>query len=188
MDNRPLETAALREKRRKETKYSKSVLRICFPGDGLVIQATFKPQETVSVVIGFVSQFLVDPNLGFYLYTTPPKQVLKPSDTLVEKKLVPASMVHFGQASNSNRPVLKPEVLTKVTSFQTIAETTQKLRERVDHSANESRQESKQESRQNFPVSTSVNETRHVEPSVPSSSQVKKTDPSKVPKWFKMSK
>ena len=180
MDNRPLETAALREKRRNETKYSKCVLRVCFPGDGLVIQATFKPQETVSVVIEFVSQFLVDPNLGFYLYTTPPKQVLKPSDTLVEKKLVPAAMVHFGQACNVNRPVLKPELRTKVTSFQTIAETTQKLRERVDHSTNELKQD--------LPISTSLSEERHVEQSVPQTSQVKKTDPSKVPKWFKMSK
>lgn len=186
MDNRPLETAALREKRRNETKYSKCVLRICFPGDKLVIQATFKPQETVSMVIGFVSQFLVDPNLGFYLYTTPPKQVLKPSDTLVEKNLVPAAMVHFGQASNANHPVLKPELERKVTSFQTIAETTQKLRERVDHSANESKQHlpiSK-----DLPISTPSTQTTHQVESAQLSSQVKKTDPSKVPKWFKMSK
>lgn len=182
MDNRPLETAALRERRRKETKYSRCVLRICFPGDKLVIQATFQPQETVSVVIQFLSQFLVDPNLGFYLYTTPPKQVLKPSDTLLEKKLVPAAMVHFGQASSISSPVLKPELSNKVTSFETIAETARRLREKVDHSENESTSTIPNQQMQQCSTQAPRNEDGV------SASPVKKTDPSKVPKWFKMSK
>ena len=181
MENRPLETAALRNRRCKETKYSRCVLRICFPGDGLVIQATFKPQETVSVVIEFVSQFLADPNLGFYLYSTPPKQVLKPSETLVEKKLVPAAMIHFGQASNVAGSVLKSELQSKITSIETISETARKLREKVDHSTVESEGTLLSQSRQPVTQTATTEESAHP-------SQVKKTDPSKVPKWFKLSK
>lgn len=144
-----------------------------------MIQATFKPQETVAVVIEFLCQFLIDPNLGFYLYTTPPKQVLKPSDTLVEKKLVPAAMIHFGQASSISSPVLDPVLREKVTSFQTISETARRLREKVDNAVEDLDTPSS--------VNTSTSTLRQTQEPI-QSSQVKKTDPSKVPKWFKMPK
>jgi len=127
----PLETKSMREARERAqaAKYKKAVLRITFPSDGFVLQATFEPNETVQTVIEFLRQFLTDHDLGFYVYTTPPRAVLKPADTLIHAKLVPAAMVHVGQAVPG--PVLREDVKAKVTTFAAIAFATRKLREQL---------------------------------------------------------
>ena len=130
MEERALETAALREQRQSTSKYSKTVLRICFPSDGLMIQATFSPTESVESVCEFIRKYLDDEATKFYLYTTPPKQVLAPHDTLLKKQLVPAAVVHFGQTETSGS-VLKPHLQQRVTSFRAIVEATRSLRRQV---------------------------------------------------------
>lgn len=110
-------------------KYKKTVLRVTFPADQVVLQATFEPFEKVADVIEFLRQFMIDSNLGFYIYTTPPRDVLQPGQTLFEKNLVPAAMVHVGAAVSG--PLLKPEVRCKTTSFEAISAATRKLREQL---------------------------------------------------------
>lgn len=130
MENRPLETAALREKRMTQSRYSKTVLRISFPADGLLIQATFAPADSVKTVINFVKNYLREPGQEFYLYTTPPKQLLSPQDTLIQKQLVPAALIHFGQ-SDANKAVLKPQLRSQITSSYAIAMATANLRREI---------------------------------------------------------
>ncbi|XP_071107777.1 tether containing UBX domain for GLUT4-like [Haliotis cracherodii] len=94
----PLMTQAMRQARLEErySKYKKVVIRVQFP-DKLVLQGMFRPRETVFAVQKFVKEHLQDKTTPFYLYTTPPKCVLKDrSSTLIEAHLVPATRIYFG--------------------------------------------------------------------------------------------
>ncbi|XP_031564021.1 tether containing UBX domain for GLUT4-like [Actinia tenebrosa] len=96
----PLLTKAMRESRRLQEmyKYEKVVIRVKFP-DRLTLQGFFRPQEKVSVLTEFVKSHLEDPDTAFYLYTTPPKTVLKNQEaTLFASQLCPASLVYFGSS------------------------------------------------------------------------------------------
>ncbi|XP_046572870.1 tether containing UBX domain for GLUT4-like [Haliotis rubra] len=94
----PLMTQSMRQARLEErySKYKKVVIRVQFP-DKLVLQGMFRPRETVFAVQKFVKEHLQDKTTPFYLYTTPPKSVLKDrSSTLIEAHLVPATRIYFG--------------------------------------------------------------------------------------------
>lgn len=72
LEEAPLMTAAQRElEQTKKTltllnQHRKTVLRIKFP-DRTVLQGTFSPLETISAVEKFVSEYLENPKLAFYL-------------------------------------------------------------------------------------------------------------------------
>jgi tether containing UBX domain for GLUT4 len=175
MDSRPLETSALREKKQNQTRYSKTVLRICFPSDGLVIQATFLPNDSIETVMNFIRKYIRDQKKEFYLYTTPPKQVLTPADILVQKHLVPAANIHFGH-SDANDPVLVPQLKSQTTSFYAIAAATAELRRQISVR------------KQEVDATTSDQETGAAAaaapgPQVETDSSVSQEQ--KVPKWFK---
>lgn len=187
IDNRPLETSRLRELRKTEKakKYEKAVLRICFPNDGLVIQANFTPTECISHVAQFIRPFLIDQSMDFYLFTTPPKVVLKSDETLHTLKLVPAANIHFGY--NSQSKVLKADLNDQVTPFDAIIQATSQLRAQIARSACLVEREA---------VNPSIQDTREEErkpqayESAPSSEYIPKvqTSTDKVPKWFKKGK
>lgn len=176
MDNRPLETSALRDKKQNQTRYSKTVLRICFPADGLVIQATFLPNDSIETVTNFVRKYIRDRNKTFYLYTTPPKQILSPEDILVRKQLVPAAIIHFGQ-SDANDPVLVPQLKSQTTSFYAIAAATAELRREIS----ERKQEMDTTSFDQETVTTAAVAAAPVPPVQTNSGSQEQ----KVPKWFK---
>lgn len=151
-----------------------------------MIQATFKHNEKVSDVINFLRQFLADSNLGFYLYTTPPKEVLNPGDTLEAKRLVPAAMVHFGQLATG--PALKQDVKAKVTTYRAITEATKKIRGLKDTPANETDSTSG-----GGGATFSGGASGHAAPVRPAPSEFRtssasSSSASKVPKWFKTGK
>lgn len=101
IEAQPLLTAKLRslEESKKQinflNKYKECILRVYFP-DSTVLQGTFKPVEKISDVVEFVREFLEDPSLDFYLYTTPPKQILNPGSRLIETDCVPSAILYFG--------------------------------------------------------------------------------------------
>jgi tether containing UBX domain for GLUT4 len=182
MESRPLETKELRDRRKMTTAYSKTVLRISFLSEGLFLQGIFSPQEKVAAVEEWLKTFLEDPSTDFYLFTTPPKEVLKREWTLVEKKLVPAAVIQFGQNGIPAPTVLKKEYYEKITSFDAISAETKKLRDAV--------------TKTRVAVPNPVTETEVPFSSVErtSSSGASRTDSTskssdqKVPKWFKPGK
>ena len=187
IDNRPLETSRLRELResQKAKKYTKAVLRICFPNDGLVIQANFTPNECISHVAQFIRPFLIDQSMDFYLFTTPPKVVLKSDETLHALKLVPAANIHFGY--NTQSKVLKADLNDQVTAFDAIIQATSQLRAQIAQSALLVDRD------QINPSIEAIQTERRPEASEfssPSSEYVPKvqTSTEKVPKWFKKGK
>lgn len=129
----PLETRQLREQKAalKAKHYSATVLRVCFPQDKLVLQTLFKPQAAIEEVIHFIRGYLKNPQLAFYLYTTPPKRVLDCQKSLLDYELVPAAIIYFGTL-NKEFPdkVLKPDLLNKISSFKGAAKIANEARKK----------------------------------------------------------
>ncbi|XP_064083678.1 tether containing UBX domain for GLUT4-like [Macrobrachium nipponense] len=89
-------------------------LRIYFP-DNNVIQAAFKPTETVAQVMDFIRQFLSDPNAEFCLCMRHPQRTLDPQVSLVSADCVPNARLYF--TSSLSSPYLNDETLGKKSSF-----------------------------------------------------------------------
>lgn len=95
---KPLVTARSRELQRLRAinQYPKIIVRIIFP-NRKILQGFFRPAEKVEVLYEFVAQFLTLPKPRFFLYTTPPKVVLKDKNAILyDYNLSPASKVYFG--------------------------------------------------------------------------------------------
>jgi len=91
-----IQTAAMRELAKLQTlkDYSHARVRVRLPG-GLLLEASYHPQEPVSHVLELVASCLVDDLASLhpsaYLFTTPPRTELKPDSSLREAHLVPAA-------------------------------------------------------------------------------------------------
>ncbi|KAK6170397.1 hypothetical protein SNE40_018802 [Patella caerulea] len=113
MEGQGLMTKAMRQAalEARYEKYERVVIRIQFPNK-LVLQALFRPKETVYAVQKYVKENLEDKNMPFYLYTTPPKTILKDkSQTLLLANLVPATLIYFGtEAEHDN--YLTPAIIS----------------------------------------------------------------------------
>lgn len=115
---RQLETKAMRDAKMKKemSKYSKITIRIHFP-DHLIMQAFFRPGEKVGALYSFVEECMNEKQ-SFYLYTTPPKTVLKDKNvTLYQAKLFPAALVYFG-SEHSQDQYLSQSILQKKVSLK----------------------------------------------------------------------
>ncbi|XP_068227069.1 tether containing UBX domain for GLUT4 isoform X2 [Palaemon carinicauda] len=122
---RSLEEAPLLTKQMREMHETSKVLcalnqfpvtqlRIFFP-DNHVIQAAFKPTETIAQVEKFVREFLSNPNTEFSLCMRHPQRTLEPDVTLVAADCVPNARLYF--TSSSSSPYLNKETLEKKSSF-----------------------------------------------------------------------
>ncbi|KAK3091799.1 hypothetical protein FSP39_022712 [Pinctada imbricata] len=103
-EDQPLMTRAMQQNKLEDrySQYDTVVIRVQFP-DKHVLQGLFRPKETVFAVQKFVKGHLEDKNLDFYLYTAPPKTVLKDRTlSLIEAKLAPASVVYFGSTTEKD--------------------------------------------------------------------------------------
>jgi tether containing UBX domain for GLUT4 len=184
-----LETKQQRERREqnKHNKYESTVIRICFPYDKLVLQAVFKPEDTINDAIKVINSHLKDNVKDFYLYSSPPKNILKLDSTLMDLNLVPAALIHFGVKSMSTESVLKPELKEKITSYKLAAKIALESR-RI------TRNLTPNESSVHSIPKQSVNLSENIEKESYSSSDSRPTDNSnkeketKIPKWFKKNK
>ncbi|CAG7726206.1 unnamed protein product [Allacma fusca] len=106
LEDAPLQTRSARNLehdnniQRILTTHPTTIVRIRFP-DRFVLQATFQTNDTISAVYDFLRNYLEDSRLNFYLFKTPPRQVLAQTTTLLEQDLVGLAVVYFG--SNSQR-------------------------------------------------------------------------------------
>ncbi len=121
-ENAPLMTSELRKLEENKkilnqlAAYKHCALRIQLP-NRFVIQTKFSIVEKVEAVYDFLREFLVDSNLDFYLYLTPPKTILDKDLTLVEAKCVPSALLHFGTENVSSfTELLKPEIYEQQSS------------------------------------------------------------------------
>jgi tether containing UBX domain for GLUT4 len=157
----PLLTLSSRQRQleAKMARYKRVAIRLQFP-DRLVVQALFRPTETVFSLYKFVRDNLIDRSIPFELYTTPPKTVLKDNtQTIAEADLAPMSLVYFG-SSVKREHYLSADLLSKVESQQTANIVLLKLNQ--DHLSSR-------------PVSATLTTTTTT--TVPSA---------QIPKWFKI--
>ncbi|XP_073127146.1 plant UBX domain-containing protein 1 isoform X2 [Henckelia pumila] len=96
-EDKYLKTKKLRdaEEAARRSRITKAVMRIRFP-DNHTLEVTFHPSEMIQNLIDLLRKVLVDPELPFYLYTTPPKkQITDMSQDFYSAGFVPGAIVYF---------------------------------------------------------------------------------------------
>ncbi|XP_038064272.1 tether containing UBX domain for GLUT4-like [Patiria miniata] len=117
-EDQHLQTKAMREAKalKKAQQYSQAAVRVHF-SDRYVLQGFFRPLETIKALRDFIRGHLQDPGINFYLYTTPPRCILKDDSlSLFKANLFPAAVVHFGSEAAYDH-YLRTDLLSEVTSF-----------------------------------------------------------------------
>lgn len=182
LEDQPLMTSALRKSKLEEeySQYDRVIIRIQFP-DRLVLQGLFKPRETVIALQKFVKEYLEDKSFPFYLYTSPPKHVLSDvTQSLIEAKLVPATVVYFGSEEHKDHylsSAVISELSTKMAADQVVYECL----------SGSSEETASQSSGQSTSSGSSKGKQLKSSARVPSSGE-DKSGGKQVPKWFKTGK
>ncbi|XP_078081849.1 tether containing UBX domain for GLUT4 isoform X1 [Mustelus asterias] len=184
LEEAPLLTKSMRDSHMKEKteRYPKVVLRVQFP-DRYVLQGFFRPLETVGALIEFVKMHLIDPEMLFYLFKTPPKVILDdPTTTLFEASLFPAALVHFGSEVRMDC-YLCEEFLKSPTS---ISQADLTVTSCIPRLATPSTSSLTSEAAIHPPAKGGEKDEVRKQPVTDAaSSRSVPADPSKVPKWFK---
>lgn len=190
LEDAPITTSAMRELEASKqvlnnlSRYKKSVIRIYFP-DQLVLQGTFAPHETVGSVAQFVRGFLCDPELHFYLFTAPPKQVLSDDLHIVEAGLIPSAVIHFGSEKPAgDGSYLKPDIMNRLTSPRAALNIASRHRPTPYITQNRETVNVDRPSTSGTQPHHSKEKSHHKSNQRPATVS-SDTQPNKIPKWFK---
>ncbi|XP_073732495.1 tether containing UBX domain for GLUT4 [Misgurnus anguillicaudatus] len=193
LEEAPLMTKSLRENQMEEKldRYPTVVLRIQFP-DRHVLQGFFRPLETVGDVRDFIKSHLQDPQVQFYLFVAPPKTILDdPSVTLFQASLFPAAVVYFGSDVRTDCYLHTDHLDHSVSALQADQIITGCMpRSPLPVTSSVSSEDALEDEVLTAESSGSSGQQRAMEGdsgSQSSASKPIKTDPSKVPKWLKLS-
>ena len=117
---RQLEQAARRK------VFTKVAIKVRFP-DATMVQGTFSPLETTLDLHRFIQSLLADQQRRFYLYLTPPKEILQPSQSDTLERMAPATLLYFawdqesecyiGETTVGNGPFLSESALQAAVPF-----------------------------------------------------------------------
>ncbi|KVI02489.1 UBX-like protein [Cynara cardunculus var. scolymus] len=95
------------EEAARRSRITKAVIRVRFP-DNHTLEATFHPSETMQSLVDLLTKVVAQPNLPFYIYTTPPKKQIKDmSQDFYSAGFAPGDD-HVGAASG---PFLKEDIM-----------------------------------------------------------------------------
>lgn len=92
-----LKTRKIREAEEaaRRSRMTKAVIRVRFP-DNHTLEATFHPSDRIESIFDLLAKVLVKPELPYYLYTTPPKKVIRDeSQNFFDAGFVPGAIVYF---------------------------------------------------------------------------------------------
>ncbi|XP_038886290.1 plant UBX domain-containing protein 1 isoform X2 [Benincasa hispida] len=96
-DEKYLKTRKLREAEQaaRRSKITKVRVRVRFP-DNHTLEATFHPSETMQTLVDLLTKVVAQPELPFYIYTTPPKKQIKDlTQDFYSAGFVPGAIVYF---------------------------------------------------------------------------------------------
>lgn len=119
MGDQFLKTRKIREREAaaRRSRVTKAVIRVRF-SDGYVLEANFYPSEPIQTLIDLLSKVIARPDVPFYIYTTPPKQIIKDmTKDFYSAGFAPGAVVYFaydlptGAATNTAN-FLSDEILT----------------------------------------------------------------------------
>lgn len=83
------------EKLIKAKIYTKACIRIKFPNE-VLLQSNFAVMETVGDIYNFIRENLSDPNLEFYITTSPPlKKYTDMNATIFKEGLAPTTLMYI---------------------------------------------------------------------------------------------
>uniref|UniRef100_T2M5G0 Tether containing UBX domain for GLUT4 n=1 Tax=Hydra vulgaris TaxID=6087 RepID=T2M5G0_HYDVU len=179
-DEAMLMTKAMREKKEMEkiSSIGKIAIRFQFP-DKIVVQAFFRPLETVQVLKEFLDSYVSEDILKYEMFTTPPRIFLKDMNaTLYQAKLFPSSIIHISTTSTYHS-YLKSIYLEKMHSWAEADDLVSSIRKR-------SNPESELDKHKEFKTLHSSNVSTL--PRSSTSSLPKKESSQGKPKWFKTGK
>lgn len=96
-EDKYLKTRKIREAEQaaRRSRLTKTVIRVRFPDDH-TLEATFHPSEPIQSIFDLVKRVMARPEFPFYLYTTPPKKLIKDiSQDFFAAGFVPGAIVFF---------------------------------------------------------------------------------------------
>ncbi|XP_065659777.1 tether containing UBX domain for GLUT4 isoform X2 [Hydra vulgaris] len=179
-DEAMLMTKAMREKKEMEkiSNIGKIPIRFQFP-DKIVVQAFFRPLETVQVLKEFLDSYVSEDILKYEMFTTPPRIFLKDLNaTLYQAKLFPSSIIHISTTSICHN-YLKSIYLEKMHSWAEADDLVSSIKKR-------SNPESELDNHKEFKTLHSSNVSTL--PRSSTSTLPKKESSQGKPKWFKTGK
>ncbi|KAI4350565.1 hypothetical protein L6164_005012 [Bauhinia variegata] len=92
-----LKTRKIREAEEaaRRSRLTKAVIRVRFP-DNHTLEAKFHPSETLQSLIDLLVKVIAQPELPFYIYTTPPKKLIKDlTQDFYTASFCPGAIVYF---------------------------------------------------------------------------------------------
>eukprot|EP00262_Sarcandra_glabra_P013082 TRINITY_DN3541_c0_g1_i1.p1 TRINITY_DN3541_c0_g1~~TRINITY_DN3541_c0_g1_i1.p1 ORF type:complete len:250 (+),score=50.49 TRINITY_DN3541_c0_g1_i1:70-819(+) len=126
-----LKTRKIRESEEaaRRSRITKAVIRVRFP-DNFTLEATFHPSETIQSLIDLLMKVMARPELPFYIYTTPPKELIKDtSKDFYSAGFAPGAIVYFAYnlpkvddcAAMNSGPFLRDNIIS-LTGLDVISE------------------------------------------------------------------
>ncbi|KAJ6716180.1 PLANT UBX DOMAIN-CONTAINING PROTEIN 1 [Salix koriyanagi] len=120
-EDKYLKTKKIREAEEaaRRSRITKTAIRIHFP-DNHTLEVVFNPSEKIQSLFDLLSRVLAQPEVPFYLYTTPPKKQIKDlSQDFYSAGLIPGAIVYFSydmpkredSEAFSSGPFLQEEVM-----------------------------------------------------------------------------
>lgn len=118
-----LKTKKIREAEEaaRRSRITKAVIRVRFP-DNHTLEATFHPSETMQSLVDLLTKVVAQPDLPFYIYTTPPKKQIKDmSQDFYSAGFAPGAIVYFSYdqskgddhiAAAVSGPFLKEDIMS----------------------------------------------------------------------------
>lgn len=118
-EDKVLKTRKIRgaEEASLKSRRTKAVIRVRFP-DNHTLEATFDPSEAIQSLVDLLKRVVTQPDLPFYIYTTPPKKQVKDLSQNFAG-FVPGAIVYFSynlpegdHSAVVSGPFLKEDVLS----------------------------------------------------------------------------
>ncbi|KAL9278008.1 hypothetical protein ACSQ67_024779 [Phaseolus vulgaris] len=111
-----LKTRKIREAEEaaRRSEMTKAIIRVRFP-DNHTLETTFHPSETVQSLIDVLTKVIALPEQPFYIYTTPPKKIMKDmSQNFYDAGFCPGAIVYFSYhvPKGSTGPYLEEDILS----------------------------------------------------------------------------
>ncbi|XP_052729482.1 plant UBX domain-containing protein 1 isoform X3 [Vigna angularis] len=115
-DDKFLKTRKIREAEEaaRRSEMTKAIIRVRFP-DNHTLETTFHPSETVQSLIDVLTKVIVLPEQPFYIYTTPPKKIMKDmSQNFYDAGFCPGAIVYFSYdvPKGNTGPYLQEDILS----------------------------------------------------------------------------
>lgn len=115
-----LETKEQRENRKllERKRYKKTILRIIFPYDKLVLQLMITPDNLVNDVYKIVTKYTRHSDI--HLFVVPPKTILSKDSNLYDLKLVPCGILYCASNTGDHLEIIRDEFKSKVYTYSQV--------------------------------------------------------------------